>query len=234
VAPRDGRSCALTRRRPLCWRQRIGEIVPAGNKAMEPQSTQNTQMVTCTAPCVRHGNCAHSFSHQNNVHLSNPVMAGLDPAISTRTQFANDALPLVHSRPHLRVPCALPFHSPCDPTDSVHSSRPDKIRPLPRSGKRAFRPEPAPLRLLGLIGKRGRQNQPSCVELWLGPPDRKSGALPAYTIRGSPSRRSRSSALSVTIYLFTAGCFAITTHLRATGVYGFRDWSQNQRRMALV
>jgi hypothetical protein len=33
----------------------------------------------------------------------------------------------------------------------------------------------------------------------------------------SVSRRSLSSALSVTMYLFTAGCFAITTHLRATG-----------------
>ena len=31
------------------------------------------------------------------------------------------------------------------------------------------------------------------------------------------SRRSRSSALSVAMYLSTAGCFAITTHLRATG-----------------
>jgi hypothetical protein len=30
-------------------------------------------------------------------------------------------------------------------------------------------------------------------------------------------RRSRSSAPSVTMYLFTAGCFAITTHLQATG-----------------
>jgi hypothetical protein len=33
----------------------------------------------------------------------------------------------------------------------------------------------------------------------------------------SALRRSRSSALSVTMYLFTAGCFAITTHLQVTG-----------------
>ena len=29
-----------------CWRQRIGKIVPAVNKEMEPQITQNTQMDT--------------------------------------------------------------------------------------------------------------------------------------------------------------------------------------------
>ena len=42
----------------------------------------------------------------------------------------------------------------------------------------------------------------------------RAGRLPVWI---SALSRSRSSALSFTMYLFTAGCFAITTHLRATG-----------------
>jgi predicted transposase YbfD/YdcC len=46
--------------------------------------------------------------------------------------------------------------------------------------------------------------------------------------------RSRSSSLSVTTYLFTAICFAVTILFRRSRGHRFREPSQNQRRGALV
>jgi hypothetical protein len=46
--------------------------------------------------------------------------------------------------------------------------------------------------------------------------------------------RSRSSSPSLTTYFLTAGCFAVTAHLRVCRKHRFRDWPQNQRREALV
>lgn len=46
--------------------------------------------------------------------------------------------------------------------------------------------------------------------------------------------RSRSSSLSLTMYFFTAACFAVTTHLRRFRSQRFRDPLQNQRREALA
>jgi hypothetical protein len=58
-----------------------------------------------------------------------------------------------------------------------------------------------------------------------------AGALPLLL---SVLSRSRSSSPSLTTYFLTAGCFAVTAHLRVYRKDRFRDWPQNQRREALV
>src|SRR5215472_17345306 len=58
-----------------------------------------------------------------------------------------------------------------------------------------------------------------------------AGALPLLI---SVLSRSRSSSPSLTTYFLTAGCFAVTPHLRVCRKYRFRDWPQNQRREALA
>src|SRR6516162_829989 len=60
--------------------------------------------------------------------------------------------------------------------------------------------------------------------------NRRAGALPFWI---STSSRLRSSALSLTMYFLTAGCCAVTTHLRNCRRDRFRDRPQYQRRRVL-
>jgi hypothetical protein len=59
----------------------------------------------------------------------------------------------------------------------------------------------------------------------------RAGLLPFWI---SALSRSRSSSASLTMYFFTAGCFAVTAHLRWGRRDRFRDRPQNQRRGALA
>ena len=55
----------------------------------------------------------------------------------------------------------------------------------------------------------------------------RAGALPFWI---SALSQSRSSALSVTMYFLTLGCFAVTAHLPGCRRHRFRNQPQNQRR----
>ena len=129
----------------------------------------------------------------------------------------------------------------CDP--SAVRNRPGRSAWLRRRRRRcavwpswanacgSARPRSLPPPVAGGSGQRCRCWYPAPSAIWLSlQPSPASEASAFSRMRAFSScraglvpfcisvlSRSRSSSLSFTMYLFTAGCFAVTTHLRASG-----------------